>query len=392
MALFNKLKNLADKATSIANGEMPDLGDIASFALDKAKNRKPKVKERDNMGVLSTPPAPPVPNHEPQMSVSIAVNGQSYGPYERATLLDMISKGSLTPATLVFINGMSQWLPANKVPEVNALFQLNAPAPPVPPVPWTGPAGATPAVPAAGNEDNNVLSPRLNRLIDAAVADGEISDMERDVLIRNAQEEGVAMDEFVMILEARLYEQRQTLIAREKELQHKQELERINAQAKVPPTPAAAPAAHNQPKKCPHCGAPIKLLAACCPECGCDYEVTGEAQTSNSAERLAKLLRELDEKQSHTSGFSDAMSGQNIYTKRATIIESFPIPNNKLDIFDLFTSCVTKSKSGLFATPDQKAYYKKSKEILIKARVVLDGDQKLLNQINELAAKYKIKV
>lgn len=396
MGLFDKLKNITDKVNDFINDDNDDDNDEVSVIDMGSISTSPNV-QLYNMGVLSDPPAPPIPVTKERMSVSIAVNGKNYGPYERATLLDMIAKGSLTPQTLVFMKGMSGWKPAGEVSKVKELFSDKLSIPDLPPVPWAESSETTlpPIEGASKVEEENILSPRLNRLITAAVADGEISDMERQVLVRNAQEEGVSMDEFVMILEARLYEQRQVLLARQKEMEHKHQMEKASVQAAAAKV-AAAPIAMNENKtntaRCPHCGAPRKALATNCPECGYEYESSGHTATSSSAERLAKMLLDIEQQQKGVSDFFlDSLSGSNIYTKKATVIENFPIPNTKIDIFDLFSSCVAKAKTGMFATPVDKAYYKKSREILIKARVVVNDDQKLLDQMHELAKKYKIK-
>lgn len=397
MSLYDKLKNITNKVNTFINDDSDDDNDDVSVIDMGSISTRPSAQLYD-MGVLSSPPAPPIPVAKERISVSIAVNGKSYGPYERATLLNMIANGSLTPQTLVFMKGMSGWKPACEVPKVKELFSDSISAPDLPPVPWAESAESIPSHPstASNAEEENILSPRLNRLIKAAVSDGEISDMEREVLVRNAQEEGVAMDEFVMILEARLYEQRQVLLARQKEMEHRHQMEKTGVQAAAAKV-AAAPITPNENKtnntKCPHCGAPRKALATTCPECGYEYEFPGNQMTFSSAERLAKMLIDIElQQKSVESSISEVFSGSNIFTKKATVVENFPIPNTKADIFDFFSSCVTKAKTGIFSTPLDKAYYNKAKEILIKANVVMKDDQTLLGQINELAKKYKIKV
>lgn len=61
MGLFGKLQDLSNK-------------------IDDFINNKEGAKPQDvNMGVLSDPPAPPIPVGNERMSVSVAVNGKSYG-------------------------------------------------------------------------------------------------------------------------------------------------------------------------------------------------------------------------------------------------------------------------------------------------------------------------
>ena len=60
-----------------------------------------------------------------------ASNGQQQGPIPEAQFRDLIARGSVTPETLVWSEGMSGWLPAEQVPDVARLF--GAVPPPLPP-------------------------------------------------------------------------------------------------------------------------------------------------------------------------------------------------------------------------------------------------------------------
>ncbi|MFF4788715.1 SPFH domain-containing protein [Streptomyces sp. NPDC001276] len=76
----------------------------------------------------ATPAAPPP---LPQQQWFIGVGGAQQGPYDSAALTGLISAGTLTRTTLVWQNGMSGWLPAEQVPEVERLF--GSVPPPLPP-------------------------------------------------------------------------------------------------------------------------------------------------------------------------------------------------------------------------------------------------------------------
>ncbi|MDE6308650.1 MAG: tellurite resistance TerB family protein, partial [Muribaculaceae bacterium] len=78
-------------------------------------------------------------------------------------------------------------------------FTASTPPPLVPP--QVTPCGGSP------------FSPMLERLINAALADGVITDKERQVLHRKAQEEGVDPDELDLVLEAMLYERKRDIAA-----------------------------------------------------------------------------------------------------------------------------------------------------------------------------------
>lgn len=350
---------------------------------------------------LQTPPPPPgIPAPVQTMSVMVAVNGQTYGPYERATLLEMIINGSLTRETYVFIQGMDGWKTAAEVPQVAALFGSGAPAPAVPPMPWA----QENSQPAPSSQNDNTLSPRLNQLINAAVADGEISDLERQVLIRNAQEEGVSMDEFVMVLEARLFEQQQILKDKMEEKDRKNKMTDAQVQATVQKAASApAPAAAKPMTKCPHCGAPVDVLSTTCPECGYDYPTPANATQGASAwEQLVAKLEEIDaEYKEPTNAFQAVFSNNAAIAleKKYQAINNHPIPTSKTDLVDFFTYCAPLGKkTGIFSGNSDpsaiklgKAYRNKAQQVLIKARIVLKNDKQLLEQIEQLASTYKIK-
>jgi membrane protease subunit (stomatin/prohibitin family) len=80
-------------------------------------------------GALNTQPAaapPPLPNN----SFFVAINGQQSGPLDINTLAARARDGSLTPQTLVWKQGMTTWVPASSVPELQAV--LTAVPPPLP--------------------------------------------------------------------------------------------------------------------------------------------------------------------------------------------------------------------------------------------------------------------
>lgn len=368
--------------------------------IDKAKARS-ALSSLSSILKQQAPPA--VPEVNETMSVMIAVNGQSYGPYERTTLLQMINNGTLTRETYVFIQGMSGWKAASEVPQVAKLFELNAPTPAAPPVPWQS-APQPPTAPAASAQAttyDNSLSPRLNSLINAAVADGEISDMERNVLIRNAQQEGVSMDEFVMILEARLYEQQQALRARQQEAENKQKAAAAVNAAPIPVRPSRP-----ELRKCPACGEIINdLFTSKCNKCGYDLDHTAEKTSESSWERLTAKIEEVRSEYAKKKGniltnniITGILTGSDPELEEreriASIISSFPVPSGKQDMLDFFTSCTPLAKAGtLFGGGDiiETAYYAKAQQVLIKARIVMKDDKGLLEQMEAIARQYKIK-
>ena len=77
-------------------------------------------------GGVATPP--PMPGSVQYM---IAVNGQQYGPYNMQQMQQMAQSGQINAQTLVWAQGMPQWVAAGSVPELAQLFM--ATPPPMPP-------------------------------------------------------------------------------------------------------------------------------------------------------------------------------------------------------------------------------------------------------------------
>lgn len=63
---------------------------------------------------------PPLPG---QTSYFVAVNGQQTGPFATTLLKQQAQQGALTAETLVWAQGMANWLPAGQVPELAGIFQ-----------------------------------------------------------------------------------------------------------------------------------------------------------------------------------------------------------------------------------------------------------------------------
>lgn len=359
------------------------MGFLKSFINDALGESAPQAFGGSN-NPLATPPPPAVPRpHQPAMSVMVAVNGQSYGPYERATLLEMIDNGSLTPDTYVYINGMDNWKAASQVGPVAELFASKAPAPAVPPIPWA----ANPVQTGASTQPSTdgSFSPRLNSLINAAVADGEISDLERQVLIRNAQQEGVSMDEFVMVLEARLFEQQQKLNSQNRAMQ---------PSAPAPNLQEARPT-RNELRKCPACGEIIyDTTTTKCASCGYEFGNSAMAGTKGSLsavellhERLSQVDREEQECLKTKKSIWD--DTPDFEERKENIIKSFPLPSSKADFTDLMLLCATNSQDD--SDDYQDCWKIKLNQMIEKARITYADDPAIMSLVEKYAPKSKKK-
>lgn len=72
---------------------------------------------------VTPPPVPTVAYH-------VAANGQATGPFDLTALKQMITTGQFTADSLVWKVGMSEWMAAKTISELNVLF---VPIPPIPP-------------------------------------------------------------------------------------------------------------------------------------------------------------------------------------------------------------------------------------------------------------------
>ncbi|MBC8490631.1 MAG: hypothetical protein H8D45_31835 [Bacteroidetes bacterium] len=186
------------------------------------------------------------------------------------------------------------------------------------------------------------MNQELEKYIDLAVADGVVTEKEKNVLIRKAQELGVDQDELEMVLEAKLYQK----------IQEHEKKNDISSNKNL--------------ILCPNCGASINQSAIKCQYCGFEVEkieVTGEKFIKD----LQKKLNEADEASSARSGFEKFvdfadMSGIN---RKASIITTFNMPNDKNSMLEFFLFCDSNVETYSGFTLDGSTRYRN--KILKKA-------------------------
>jgi len=142
------------------------------------------------------------------------------------------------------------------------------------------------------------MNEQLEKLIDFALADGILTDKEKEVLYRKANEFGVDQDEFEMVLEAKLHQ-----------------VQKAAAQSAVPQKSNK----EGDIKKCPSCGAPVQSFNTKCSDCGHEFRNT----------QASKSIKE----------FFNTMNSAPPETQ-AGIISNFPVPNTKEDIFEFLSMAI----------------------------------------------------
>jgi hypothetical protein len=91
---------------------------------------------------------PPAPGAPPPQSVqfSVAINGQTYGPYDLSALAQMAEAGQFSAQSQVWRQGMAGWQAAGTVPELAGLFAETGTSPALPALP-PSPAPSVPGAP-----------------------------------------------------------------------------------------------------------------------------------------------------------------------------------------------------------------------------------------------------
>ena len=234
---------------------------------------------------------------------------------------------------------------------------------------------------------------KLEALITAALADGVLTEKEKQILFKKAKAMGIDLDEFEMVLDARLVE----LKKKEAKANQQYQLEMEKAKSAQPSAPKSEK--YGDVRKCPACGAIVPSMAAKCPECG--YEFTNVE--ANSSTRL--LMQKIDEIQAQYAELTanvdnkdeSAIRTRGYQVKRqlndrtAQLIQNFPIPNTREDLIEFLTLCIGNSKADSIMLdgndPVTPAWRKKLQQVIAKVKVALPNDQQAQELIDEYEGK-----
>ncbi len=125
-AIGDMAKNSGGDGGGMAAGGM-GMGMGMAMGGQMANAMSQPQQQQQQQGGGAPPPVPPA------LTFFAVINGQQSGPYDLNTLKQMAAQGSLTKETLVWRDGMANWLAAGQVPEMSQVF--GATPPPVPPPP-----------------------------------------------------------------------------------------------------------------------------------------------------------------------------------------------------------------------------------------------------------------
>lgn len=205
---------------------------------------------------------------------------------------------------------------------------------------------------------------QLEQLIDAALADGELTEKEKQILFKKAQAMGVDLDEFEMVLDARLVKLKK---------------------AEEEKAASSAPKSNKfgDVKKCPACGAIVQSYQGVCHECGYAFEnIEANSSSRKFSEMIDKLMREGEEKKADKTFVQNLLTDRTTrYEKISTAIQNFPIPNTKADLMEFII--IMKSKMDNDFDPYSSVYRTKYKECIDKAKLLFPNDKDFESLLQE---------
>lgn len=227
----------------------------------------------------------------------------------------------------------------------------------------------------------------IEKLIELALVDEKLTEKEKNILFKKAEEAEIDLDEFEMVLEARLFEKLQNSKQQDISFQNSDK--------------------YGVVKKCPSCGAIVIPFSAKCSDC--DYYFS-DIEANISIEKLFKLLTDIDSQPRKEFGVFETVKKveqiKRILEQKTELIKNYPIPNTKDDILEFLTFAVPYARkvktgfSSIFtmredsnAYRDQqlgKAWKYKCEQIIMKAKFSLNEDKSGLEIINMYAQELGI--
>ena len=219
------------------------------------------------------------------------------------------------------------------------------------------------------------MNPEIQKLIDMALSDGVLSSKEREIILRKAKSLGEDVDEIEIFLENQIsnFSSETNNSVNQKSSSKEGEI-----------------------RKCPSCGSVVKSFQIKCLDCG--HEFSG-SKVLSSKQKLHNELNDAEReiRSSKLSGLEKLEGAQaydrKVNARKASIISSFPLPNNKEEILEFFNWAIHESMNTGAAHDDgtlRKAWRAKANELRSKINLELSNDshaQLLIKEFDRSAKK-----
>lgn len=189
----------------------------------------------------------------------------------------------------------------------------------------------------------------IEKLIDIALADGEVTEKERAIILRKAEYLGEDKDEVEMILDGKI-----ALLRKEQNTTQSNLSSKSNKAGDL--------------KKCPSCGGTVQSFKTTCSDCGHEFRGT------KGVGSILALTKKIDAINFNVKDYDEVIEG---------IISNFPIPNTKEDLLEFISIGISKAAWGEGGI--KKAWADKADEAINKLDVISTGDQ----SFQPLVVKYR---
>ena len=240
------------------------------------------------------------------------------------------------------------------------------------------------------SNSESISTEQVDKLIEMALMDGVLTEKEKQILFKKAEAAGIDLDEFEMILDAKLFEKQQSIKA-------------------ITPVAATKSDKHGDVMKCPACGSIIQGFTAICVDCGHNFSnINAVSSVTKLYEQLQMVESEERNRPIESGGWMDKLHGssamndhnmqERILKRKASVVSGFPIPNTKEDILEFLSMALPEvgKKPGFLMMKTAtgavyNAWHSKAEQVVMKARFSLKEDKKLLEEINNYAIQLGIK-
>lgn len=247
---------------------------------------------------------------------------------------------------------------------------------------------------------------KIDKLIKYALSDGHLSETERRVLFKKAKEEGIDLDEFEFILEARLYEKQQ------------------NKEAGAGSSSRSKNWGNTE--KCPACGAITQSFTTSCSHCGHEFR---NVDASHDITVFFKKLDDIEQDRKENLfdskkidfGFSFGRLFKwwffwwilipiNIVSflfsrfkparwtrtdiRKEELIMNFPISNSREEMIEFITLSVSKiqklhflrffSEEGKYISKWNRIWKNKALQVYTKARISMLDDEATVDTLRQI--------
>ncbi len=247
---------------------------------------------------------------------------------------------------------------------------------------------------------------QLEKLIEMALVDGELTEKEKQILFKKAEAFGVDLDEFEMVLQSKLFEKK-----------------------KSDSSVSAAPKSDKlgDVRKCPACGAIAESFAVKCQDCGTEF------RNIEASQNIIKFFEKLDEIESNRKdsvyGSNKSSEGIGILSllkwflfwyillpikivtffinkskpakwsttdsRKEELILNFPVPASKEEILEFLTLAYSRinentffnlfSEETKYKNAWNKIWLKKIEQINAKASLAMKNDKKSFEDVQKIA-------